>query len=100
MASGNNSTRISQIQAKNYADSSDQVLAYSSVSGNDVITPVGNLFSNGLLTANQLLILQNNSPSHSNSYTNNTPMTIWSDGSYIYLATSANNIVRTILSTF
>jgi hypothetical protein len=41
----NNSTAISNIQFKTYADANDQFLAWSPASGNDVIIPVQNLFS-------------------------------------------------------
>lgn len=98
---GNNSTKLSTLQPKNNADSSDQVVAFSAVSNNiDVLIPVGNLYSNSLLTANQIIILQANTPSHSNSYSNNIPKTVWSDGNFIYVATTANNIVRAALTSF
>jgi trimeric autotransporter adhesin len=42
----NNSTPVSLVQPKTFADANDQFLAWSPASGNDVIVPVQNLFSN------------------------------------------------------
>jgi hypothetical protein len=95
----NNSLKLSQLQVKNNADSSDQVVAFSSVSSNtDVIIPVSNLFSNATLFANNLILLQNNTPA--NSTANVIQHSLWSDGNYIYYAKANNVIVRASLSSF
>jgi hypothetical protein len=91
-------TKLSQLSQKNNADATDQVVMYSNVSSNDVIVAVSNLYTNTLLMANQLIIMQNSTPA--NSSANVTPYTLWSDGSYIYYATSANSITRVALSSF
>jgi len=41
----NNSSPVSNVQFKTYADANDQFLAWSPATGNDVIVPVQNLFS-------------------------------------------------------
>ena len=95
----NNSTTLSKLQPKNNADGSDQVVAFSTVSSNnDVLIPVSNLYTNTTLTANNLVIKQNNTPA--NSSANVVPQSIWSDGNYIYVAVSNNSIKRVALSTF
>jgi hypothetical protein len=96
----NNSSKLSSIQIKNNADGSDQVVAYSSVSSNDVLIAVSNLYTNSILMANQVLVMQSNTPTHSNSFINNIPMTFWYDSSYLYVATTANTVLRAALSTF
>jgi len=95
----NNSTALSKLQPKNNADGSDQVVAFSTVSSNsDVLIPVSNLYTNTTLIANNLVIMQNNTPA--NSSANAVPKTIWSDGNYIYVAISNNSIKRVALTTF
>jgi hypothetical protein len=96
--SGNNSTRLSQLQPKLYADASDQLVAYSNISSNDVLISVSNLYYNTTLYVNKVVLLQNNTPANSsiNSITNN----IWSDGNYIYVATGNNSVKRVALTSF
>jgi hypothetical protein len=90
--SGNNSVKLSNFQVKNFADSSDKVVAWSLVSNSDVITPVSNLF------ANADLIIKNVTPA--NSTANVVGGSIWSDGNYIYYAVSNNSIKRAALTSF
>ena len=96
----NNSSKLSSIQPKNNADGSDQIVAFSNVSSNDVLIPVSNLFTNTTLMANKLVLLQNNTPANSSSYTNNTPGNIWCDNNFLYFSTSNTNIVRVALASF
>jgi len=98
MATGNNSTSLSKFQQKNYGDASDQIVAYSNISGNDVLITVANLYSNTILSASKFVFIQNTTPANSsaNSIINN----FWSDGNYIYVATGNNSIKRVALSSF
>jgi len=95
---GNNSIKLSAINPKNNADGTDQVVAVSNVSGGDFLIPVSNLFSNTTLWANNLVLKQNNTPA--NSTANVIGGSIWSDGTYIYVATSNNTIKRVGLTSF
>ena len=99
----NNSTRLSLLQPKIVADSSDALVAYSAVSNADVIIPVSNLYSNVGLTSNgvitsTLIVTHNTTPA--NSTANSIQGSIWSDGTYIYVTTATNSIKRVALTAF
>ena len=94
----NNSTKLSGLQPKNNADGSDQVVAFSTVSNGDVLIPVSNLYTNSTLMANNLVIMQNNTPL--NSTASVVPKSLWSDGTYLYVSVSNNLIKRITLETF
>lgn len=93
-----NQTKLSHLQPKLVADVTDQVVMYSNVSGADVLTPIGNLFTNSLLTTANLVIGQNNTPA--NSSANCLAGQIWFDQNYMYVAPANNYIVRVALSPF
>lgn len=57
----NNSTPVSLMQPKTYADANDQFLAWSPASGNDVIVPVSNLFQTVPLVVGTTITVGNSS---------------------------------------
>ena len=98
--SGNSSVRINNIQVKTYADPTDQVVAWSNVSGNTVLLQVGTLYTGGntTLEVNTFIVTKNDTPI--NSVQNTNPGQIWTDGNYIYVGVANNQIKRVALSSF
>lgn len=94
----NNSTSLANLPPKLIADSSDQIVIYSSVSNGDFITPVGNLFSNSILSVANLTIAVGNTPA--NSTINCIAGSFWSDGNYLYYAVATNTLKRIAMSPF
>jgi hypothetical protein len=98
-----NSTKLSQMQQKTYADPSDMLVAYSQVSNADVLISVSNIFSsfslnsNGLTTSN-LTVTNNHTPA--NSSVNVSQGSIWYDTNYLYVAVANNIIKRITLTSF
>lgn len=95
---GNSGISAANLQVKIYADANDQVMMWSNSAANVVITAVGNLYANCILTSNTIILLQNNTPVSSSA--NVMQGQLWSDGSYIYYAYANNSIKRVALSSF
>lgn len=95
----NNSTAISGLQQKTYADPTDQVVAWSSISNADVIIPVANLFSNSSFSVSNLII-STIPHTPANSTANSTQGQVWFDNAAIYVATSNNNIKKITFKTW
>jgi hypothetical protein len=98
--SGNNSVKINNLQLKLFPDSGDEFVTWSNTSNLVVLIPVSNLYngSNNSLKAANLVLTVSNTPS--NSTQNTTFGQIWTDGTYLYVGTSNNNIKRVALTSF
>jgi hypothetical protein len=96
--SGNGSISLSSFNPKLVADGSDGVIVTSAISNGDFRTPVANLFVNTVMKTINVVLSNNSTPA--NSTANVVGGSIWSDGTYIYVAPSNNVIKRVALTSF
>src|ERR1700722_11464682 len=96
--SGNGTISLSSFNSKLVADGSDRVIVTSAISNGDFQTPVANLFVNTVMKTINVVLSNNSTPA--NSTANAVAGSLWSDGTYIYYASSNNVIKHVSLTSF